>query len=722
MLISRLKYWTIYVISTLVLASILTPSTALAEITTYESFMATNPSKIELTGDSAGEQLGAAIIKGDFNGDGVDDLGIGSPFSSIEQREFNGKVSIFFGKKNIKLRENYLNTLVPDIAFYGAFSGDQLGTSLTAGDFNNDGIDDITIGAFNAYHKSKRPGKVYIVSGQKKWDRQSYDFLTTKPDTLFMGVDNDDGFGMTLSTVDINNDNVDDLMIGSPFSSSPEFKRSGIVYGFFGGVNLMSTSVNYSDEADLIIYGNALNERFGSTIAGGKIFDKNMDLIIGAYTADDGDKSQVGKVYLYKSSKKNTLNTNIPYATLVGTNESEWFGFEVASADINDDGQDDILVTSFPYNGLHSLGKASVFYSKEEAFKRGSVTYAEEKNTDMILKEPRGESLIGASIVTDYFNKNESIDIVVGAPGIGDLKSSEAGDVYMISDEEVNKTALYSADGQSVTSTIHGESADDWFGSAIESLDFNNDGYKDLAIGSRYSNSINSSDNGKVFILFGKAEPYGKMKTVVELADRNIGRGKVVHEVIEKLDLKTKKAELIGSCYEYKEFCLFNFMAMSLYSDIQLEPRPLLYPDVPETYEYYEDIVIGTMLGLINGSQGEKDTPFHPEYSISRINALKIILSAADLVKPKYRFELIRDFGGHENLIKQQSFFEDVDPAISTMWWYPRYTNFAFKAGIIPKTQDFRPHDKITIGEFDDMLEKTLEYLNSLEQDEEAKS
>lgn len=724
MLDFRLTNWRKSIIATVVSTLILPHMTAFAEITTYESFINLNPLKIEITGETAGEQMGSAIVSGDFNGDGVDDLAISSPFASIDQGEFNGKVLIFFGKKKMKIRENSFNTMSPDVAFYGASSGDQLGSSLAVGDFNNDGIDDLAIGAFNAYDKNKnnRVGKVYVMKGRNDWVDRSFIFPTTKPDATFTGVDTDEGFGMTLSTVDINNDDVDDLVIGSPFSSSPKIKRSGMVYAFFGGVDFMSTRVYSSNKSNLKVYGNAMNERFGSSISGGKILGKYTNLVVGAYAADHGDKSQSGKVYLYKSAKDLPAIMDSPSVIFSGTKTGEWFGFKTVVADIDNDKKDDLLVSSFPYNGDAYDSKVSVFYSKDIPDKKSSFIHANKENAGVILQEPRGEALIGASIIADDFNKNGYTDIIIGAPGISDSQNNMTGDVYMILDEAIKKTSVYSADGQSVSATVRGRNTDDWFGFSIAVLDFNRDGHKDLVVGARYSDAGTELDNGKVFILFGKSEPFGDEKTVVDLEDRPISRGAVIHAVVEKLDLKTKKKDVIDSCHEYKEFCLFNFMAMSLYNDIQLEPSLILYPDVPENHRYYEDITIGTMLGLVNGFVSQQDTPFYPNRSISRINALKIILTAADLVKFKYRFALLKELGGYEKLITQYSYFRDIDPKVYEMWWVPRYTNFALRAGIVPKNRYFRPNENITIKEFNSMLEKTVEYLNSLEQDEEVKS
>lgn len=697
--------------------------TAFGEITVYESFVAANVSKIEFLGQYPGEQFGASIANGDFNGDGIDDLIIGSPFSSVEQREWNGKVSIYFGREDVKTKKNQTTTFSPDVIFYGKYSGDQLGTSLTAGDFNNDGIEDVVIGAYNAYNKRLRPGKVYIVFGQLTWSRQAYDFFNTEPDIGLMGMKNDEGFGLSLSTVDISNDGIDDILIGSPFSSSDETKKSGMVYGFFGGDEFVSTDVYMSEDANVTFYGHATNERFGSAISGGHILDKNLnDIVISAYTADDADKSQVGKIYLYRGRYRFPAKPKSPTVTITGTQEGEWFGFSLVVGDVNKDAKDDLVASSFPYNGNRDFGKVSVFYNRKALFSVGASFYADEKTADIVVKEPREEALIGANVLLDDFDADQKKEIIVGSPGIGDPKSAIPGDVYIVFDDGSKKNVIYSAEDESITSTIHGENADDWFGFSVASLDFNNDGYQDLAIGSRYSDGPVSDNNGKVHVILGSGKPFGNSKTVASPGDRRISRAEVIHEILEKLDIKTKKADFIASCYEYKEFCLFNFIAMSLYNDIKLDPKPILYPDIPENHEYYEDIVVGTMLGLVNGMTTEKDTPFHPNDSISRINALKVILGAADLVKPMYRFELIKEFGSYENLLSQPSYFEDVDPRISYTWWYPRYTNFAVEHGIIKTNRVFRPDDRITINEFNAMLGRTIDYLNSQSQvqDEEA--
>jgi hypothetical protein len=270
-----------------------------------------------------------------------------------------------------------------------------------------------------------------------------------------------------------------------------------------------------------------------------------------------------------------------------------------------------------------------------------------------------------------------------------------------------------------MTSIIHGENADDWFGYGLDVLDFNGDGHKDLVVSSRYADLPHSNNSGKVSVLWGDVTPFGQEKEIFDSEDEYVARGELISIIIERFDLKNKKSDFIRKCYEHRDFCFFNFLTMSSY-DVQLDPDVVLYPDISLDYKYYEDVIIGTMLGLINGYLNNEDSPFYPENFISRIQALKIVLGAADAVPPKYRFELINILGSLDLLSNQFSYFTDIDTRIDRMWWYPRYVNFAVESDIVDEGEFFRPDEMITKEELDDMIERALKFINS--QNEEAES
>ena len=193
----------------------------------------------------------------------------------------------------------------------------------------------------------------------------------------------------------------------------------------------------------------------------------------------------------------------------------------------------------------------------------------------------------------------------------------------------------------------------------------------------------------------------------------NVTRGEFIGVVVDIFDLRKTKTTYIDNCDEHREFCFYNFLAMSSYDDIQLDPELVLYPDIPVTHKYYDEVTVGTMLGLINGYVGDENSPFRPESSISRIQALKIILGAAEAVVPKYRFEMIDILGSLDQLSSQFSSFSDIDAKISYMWWYPRYVNFAVENDIVNGGNLFRPDETITKKELDDMIVRTQKYIRS---------
>ncbi|MFC1616345.1 S-layer homology domain-containing protein [Patescibacteria group bacterium] len=189
-----------------------------------------------------------------------------------------------------------------------------------------------------------------------------------------------------------------------------------------------------------------------------------------------------------------------------------------------------------------------------------------------------------------------------------------------------------------------------------------------------------------------------------------ISRGRLVYKINNDFNLKQSKKSFLDSCFSEIDFCTFTFVAQTNFI-VSLNPEILLYPDVSKDHEYYEDITIATLLGYVNGYIEEENSPFRPERNISRIESLKVILAAVDLVPQKYKFELIEAFGSIEKLMTQTSYFEDVNAYVSYMWWYPRYVNFAVENGIIDNVEFFRPEDPITVEELDDMIMKTQNYL-----------
>jgi hypothetical protein len=680
---------------------ILASEAVLAAGLTHESFIGLESAKEELVGATGGEQFGANLLSGDFNSDGRDDLIVAAPFASKEDRTWNGKVEVFFGG----------NTQA-DIVFWGEAAGDQLGTSLALGDLNNDGVEDLIIGAHNAQTEIGRTGKVYVVDGADFWQdfeatvdsgqasgqvsTHSVDFSIDKPLNVLTGVAEADGFGVELAVLDLNNDGRDDLLVGAPFATAFSVRDAGIVYAYFG------RDIGLADRYNLFFYGPSNNQRFGSAITSGDYnSDGRTDLAIGAYLADQGVYEQAGKVYLYEGKEVFKVTNGVPDYELINDKNGDWFGFALDTGDFNGDFVDDLVVGSFPYAGNRGEGSVEIYYGGDLANMKAKV----------LLQNPLGQAMFASKFSSGDINGDGFEDLLIGAPGVSLSKSDIAGDVYVL--EGGNLKPRYDVASYDLDNYIRGEFADDWFGSSLDLLDFNGDGFEDLAVGARYFDSSETVNNGKVVILYGDGEPFGTVKSFLDTEGEFVSRGKMVNVVIDRLDLRHKKANIINSCYEYLDFCFFNFTAMSSFAGMQLEPELLLYPDVPTDHLYAEDVQIGTVLGFINGYMGEDQSPFKPARPVTRIEALKVVLSAADVVPSKYRFELEDILGSREAIVAQLAPFADVDARIDYMWWYPRYLNFALDKGLIDEGEFFRPDENISVGELKELLDRLVLYLET---------
>lgn len=678
----------------------------------HELFSSLDTSKVEFEGMYSGGQLGADTIGGDFNNDGIQDIAVSAPFASTDDRKWNGQVFVYFGKKDFSIDKANIANIVADIIITGKNSGDQLGTSLAAGDLNGDGIDDLAIGAYNAnsfysYDKGSRPGQVYLFYGKKVWSEKNIDLLYKSAEFIIYGAEDGDAFGMSMAISDINSDKVDDLIVSAPFSSSFVGEKSGNVYVFYGSSFGIYFYPPISSNSDIVFHGQAKNERFGAVISAGDINgDKRNDLLVGAYYSGTQDIDRTGRVYLYENKKFEKI-VNKPTNVVNGIFDNEWFGFSIATGDINNDGIKDFAISAFPYEGPRNKSRVSIYYGRSDFSKK----IVRAVLPDAVIENPSNEILLGSKVLLEDIDGDGRSEVIIGAPGIGNPVSLKEGNVYIVKIDE--KKSRYSIIKNEFSAVMHGENADDWFGFSLAVLDFNGDTKKDLLIGSRYSDFPNRINAGKAIVFLGNGDSFGVKKPVSELDNqRTVSRGEFIKIVVDRFDLKNKKTERIQKCLDYKEFCLFNFTAMSSFDGITLDPDLILYPDVGKDNQYYDEINIATMLGIINGYLNDKDSPFKPDEAISRIDALKVILTATDLVDPKYKFELAKELGGNDKVASQPSYFVDINPKIGYMWWYPRYVNFAVDKGIVDKYDYFRPDEPITMKELDDMIVRTFSLIN----------
>ncbi|MEW5875150.1 MAG: MopE-related protein, partial [Candidatus Zixiibacteriota bacterium] len=228
--------------------------------------------------------------------------------------------------------------------FDGAAASDSFGSTVSgAGDGNNDGFDDVIVGALNADPAGLgNAGSAYVYSGQTGTLLWQFD-----------GAVANDILGFSVSGAgDVNNDGFDDVIVGARQADPGGRIDAGSAYVYSGQTGALLWQFD----------GAAADDRLGSSVSGaGDVNNDGFDdMIVGAYAADPGGPSFAGSAYVYSGQ------TGALLWQFDGAVASDFLGFSVSGAgDVNNDGFDDVIVgaNGADPGGRSSAGSVYVFVS-----------------------------------------------------------------------------------------------------------------------------------------------------------------------------------------------------------------------------------------------------------------------------------------------------------------------------------------------------------------------
>jgi len=276
------------------------------------------------------------ICGGDLNADGADDLVVSDYMNS------RNRVFVYYGGPTFDGDSDVNIIDYTDI--------NRFGRSLSAGDLNDDGTDDLVVGA-------SQDRAVFVFYGGGSFDGTA---------DVALSESSSSSFGLSVSAEgDLNDDGITDLAVGS---------YPGEIYVYYGGSSFDNTSdVNIGDlengagydvssagdlnadtENDLVVSGGSNTYIF----FGGRDFDNTTDvnisgvstsstyaLVSGPDVNNDGFSDLAvgasgGRVYIIYGG---TLLDNASDLVInrSGTNK---FGISLASGDLNEDGVSDLVV------------------------------------------------------------------------------------------------------------------------------------------------------------------------------------------------------------------------------------------------------------------------------------------------------------------------------------------------------------------------------------------
>jgi len=427
-------------------------------------------SRTGLSTDDKGDFFGRSAASGDFNLDGYDDLAIAAIRKRVGTGNHAGAVYVLYGTSmGLKTIGAQFWTQdspgVPD----QAGDGDLFGGSLHGADWNNDGYDDLAIGAWcDTVGGFKCSGNLTILSGGPSGLTTNgvVYFDQAMPGVAGTGPALNNQFARQTADGDYNGDGWPDISIGDRLETVNGHTEAGAIN---------------------IIYGSPT----GLTLAGNQFFTEDSPGMAGNGAAD-----------------------------------GDWFGRPVTTANFNNDAYDDLLIGARfeTVEGLQGAGAVTVMYGSAAGLSTAGSQYFNEGTAGLASDGLEPDDCWGHQAGAGDFNNDGYDDVAINAIDETVGGKVQAGGMTVMyggpAGLGVAGSTWWTQDTPGVPGdvVIYG-----WFSFYIWSKDFNRDGYDDIAIGAPGSTIGGFTTAGMVIIMNGSAS--GIVSNQAKSFDQSMLRG-----------------------------------------------------------------------------------------------------------------------------------------------------------------------------------------------------
>lgn len=392
-------------------------------------------------GAAAGDQLGSSVACGDIDGDGLDDIIMGTHLADNNGAN-SGSVYVVFGSASLSGTKSLSVEANFTVRFDGAVADNNLGYSLGVGDVDNDGRDDLVLGAHLA-----GSGEAYLIFGKTSFTRVMTLSASENYDAKFIGEASGDRFGSTVALGDADGDDYDDILIGAFLADFNDRDDSGSVYLINGSTSYSPQNRSMTDPSyytarfdgaessdELGNPGAELGNPTKSLAVGDVNGGGNPDLIIGAHKAQSG----AGSVYLIsgEATLADTIDLDSSssyYARFDGASAGDRLGTSVALGNINNDGSQDMLLGAAwaDQNFRDKSGSVYLIYGTSEAYATKVMTLSASANYDLRFDGAAAGDKLGYSLAGGDINGDGKDDSIMGARSADNNAGIDSGSVYV---------------------------------------------------------------------------------------------------------------------------------------------------------------------------------------------------------------------------------------------------------------------------------------------------
>jgi hypothetical protein len=443
---------------------------------------------------------------GDVDGDGIDDVLIGAPTSSIAGN-YLGAVFLYRG----------LHNAAPDPTPLSVVSGPSanslFGWSVAnAGDLNGDGFADVIVGAPDESQFGTQNGGVFVFQGSSFGISGLQAGCTLGSVTFpsqFCEFGPSDGahMGASVATAgDLNGDGYADDVIGAPDYANP-LGGVGAAFLLFGNGSgsyfLNGTQEVFTSESiDSTFIGLGASVATAGDVDG----DGFSDLLVGT-PGHSNSETHEGQVSLFRGSGDPPATNTL---WKVAPSNAARFGDSIATADVNGDGLADIIIGAPLYDGGYTdEGAVFVFDSPQSVLSPPSVTTPPPLPfLGTAMNAHLGQSVARAGDV----NNDGFDDVVVGEPGVSAMVFYLGG-----------------SGGLTANATFAGPTGSQFGQSVAGAGDVNGDGFADVIVGAPYDETTSAlADEGVVRLFTGSTTGLNPVPWIAHGGQSGAHMGQVV--------------------------------------------------------------------------------------------------------------------------------------------------------------------------------------------------
>jgi hypothetical protein len=406
------------------------------------------------------DSLGHSLAAGDFDANGYTDLAIGVPREDLNGKTDAGLVQLLYGSSTGLTPRGHFS-------YAGATGRGQctcrFGESLAVGDFDNDGVADLAVGAPATPRRTVNvgtsslgyeSGEVVVLYGNRAGGLGSAGSTRlTTPSSFFAYAAQKYGtpgmfleFGAAVAAGDHDRDGFDDVAVGIPGAGAlPPIKPSvGAVAMFRGsstGVKTGPWSPGGSNPDGLGDTGG----RFGEVLAFGD-FDGNgyEELAVGVPRDTCRGRERAGAVLIFDAvvglANDFWQQDNIEGETC---RTGEQFGYALVAADFTRDGRDDLAIAA-PFETVGVSIAAGIVYvlkgSSTGLSRSGARTF--HQNKAGVSGSAEVADTFGRALAAGDYSGDGRRDLAIGVPGegVGDIPRAGLVHVFVSSSSGVSAT------------------------------------------------------------------------------------------------------------------------------------------------------------------------------------------------------------------------------------------------------------------------------------------